>query len=173
MDAYSNEQNCYNFAKDDSIIKQDVTTYEYEPAKPDISEEEYVYMKGLYPLTLRKIQSEVDDCLDHLEYEGSAMFDQYPDRVYLDALTDSVYNKVKYLDAENVPLHSESIEPEFVEATNCRCRCCMPTPLPQPVADYTCTGKPNWLRGTIHLMICNEICCRRRRYRHRKNYYFY
>ena len=37
------------------------------------------YLKAMYPKDMRRIQSEIEDQCDKLEYDGSLMFDEYPD----------------------------------------------------------------------------------------------
>ena len=37
----------------------------------------------MYPLMARRLQPYVEDCCDRLEYEGSMMYDEYPDRFML------------------------------------------------------------------------------------------
>ena len=37
-------------------------------------------MKEMYPLEIRKVQELVEEECDKMEYEGSLMFDEYPDR---------------------------------------------------------------------------------------------
>ena len=40
-------------------------------------------MKEMYPLEIRKVQELVEEECDKMEYEGSLMFDEYPDRLML------------------------------------------------------------------------------------------
>ena len=37
----------------------------------------------MYPLMARRLQPYVEECCDRLEYEGSMMYDEYPDRFML------------------------------------------------------------------------------------------
>ena len=37
----------------------------------------------MYPLMARRLQPYVEECCDRLEYEGSMMYDEYPDRLSL------------------------------------------------------------------------------------------
>lgn len=48
-------------------------------------------MKELYPEDVKKIQRLVEEECDKLEYEGSMMFDEYPDRVMLKVICDRIY----------------------------------------------------------------------------------
>ena len=48
-------------------------------------------MKELYPEDVKRIQQLVEEECDKLEYEGSMMFDEYPDRVMLKVICDRIY----------------------------------------------------------------------------------
>lgn len=50
-------------------------------------------MKELYPEEAKQIQGLVEEECDKLEYEGSMMFDEYPDRVMLKVICDRIYQK--------------------------------------------------------------------------------
>ena len=43
-------------------------------------EEEFFLMKSYYPDTARKIQEKVEEECDLQDYEGSRLYDEYPDR---------------------------------------------------------------------------------------------
>lgn len=51
-------------------------------------------MKELYPKEVRKILEYVEDECDKMEYEGSLMFDEYPDRLMLEMVVDRIQRKV-------------------------------------------------------------------------------
>lgn len=48
-------------------------------------------MKELFPQEAKRIQQLVEEECDKLEYEGSMMFDEYPDRVMLKVICDRIY----------------------------------------------------------------------------------
>lgn len=52
-------------------------------------------MKELYPRNVKSILEIVEEECDKMEYEGSLMFDEYPDRMMLERLVDKIYDKVK------------------------------------------------------------------------------
>ena len=56
-------------------------------------------MKELYPKEARKIQQIVEEECDKMEYDGSLMFDEYPDRVMLKKLCDEIYDRGDPMDA--------------------------------------------------------------------------
>ena len=52
-------------------------------------------MKELYPRDVKKILDFVEDECDKMEYEGSLMFDEYPDRLMLERVIDRIYQNIK------------------------------------------------------------------------------
>lgn len=50
-------------------------------------------MKELYPREVKQILEYVEDECDKMEYEGSLMFDEYPDRLMLEMVVDRIYQK--------------------------------------------------------------------------------
>lgn len=51
-------------------------------------------MKELYPREVRRVLEAVEDECDKMEYEGSLMFDEYPDRLMMARLTERIYGDV-------------------------------------------------------------------------------
>lgn len=51
-------------------------------------------MKRLYPKEVREIQDLVEDECDKMEYEGSMMFDETPDRLMLRQICDRIYQQI-------------------------------------------------------------------------------
>lgn len=51
-------------------------------------------MKELYPKEVKRILEVVEDECDKMEYEGSLMFDEYPDRLMLERVVDKIYRRV-------------------------------------------------------------------------------
>lgn len=49
----------------------------------------------LYPVEVLSIQSQVEEQCDRLEYDGSLMYDEYPDKVSVQAIADKVCCQVK------------------------------------------------------------------------------
>ena len=53
--------------------------YEGEKAQ----EEEFALMKSYYPVTARRIQEKVEEECSLMDYEGSRLYDEYPDKYML------------------------------------------------------------------------------------------
>lgn len=51
-------------------------------------------MKELYPKDVKQILECVEDECDKMEYEGSLMFDEYPDRLMIEMVVDRIYQKL-------------------------------------------------------------------------------
>jgi hypothetical protein len=104
------------------------------------------YMKQLYPRTAKSIQSEIDDECDKMEYDGSMMFDEYPDKTYLDKIIDRIYDKVRTIEEEpQVEINSLYFFPP--------------------------RHQQNHLRDIINIILLNEIFNRRRRHRSRRRWF--
>ena len=49
--------------------------------------QDFAYYKSLYPAACKQMQLCVEAVCDALEYEGSPIYDEYPDRIFLEKLT--------------------------------------------------------------------------------------
>ena len=170
-----NHESMYQMLQDMSIGEQDdFTEFEddsasFHPLKTlGEYEDDFMYMKSLYPLIVRKIQVEVNNECDQLEYSGSCMFDEHPDKVHLSTIINRIYNKVQEMDKDNADLQAEELSYNPLTAMSYR-RCCgFSSPPPPPLSDYNQYGRPNWLHCLIEVMVINEMLFRRRRYCCRK-----
>ena len=48
------------------------------------------YLKGMYPLSVKRCQCLVEEACDRLDYSGSPMYDEYPDREFLYRVRDQI-----------------------------------------------------------------------------------
>lgn len=53
------------------------------------------YMRQLYPKSMMEIQNLVEEECDKMEYDGSLMFDQYPDRLGLRLICRRIQENAK------------------------------------------------------------------------------
>ncbi len=72
-------------------------------------------MKELYPREVKRILECVEDECDRMEYEGSLMFDEYPDRMMLERITERICQNVT---AENGTMAATQTEAQNVEAVH-------------------------------------------------------
>ena len=61
-------------------------------------ERDLAYMREMHPEQVRTIMRHVEELCDRMDYEGSMMYDEYPDRLMLRNMCNEIYEKVKYMD---------------------------------------------------------------------------
>lgn len=93
------------------------STENSETEREEEDRKDLVYIKNMYPSKIKRIQDQIEEECDKLEYEGSMMFDEYPDKGILRGICNKIYASVK------------DLEEEEVEATNWQGR---PIPPPPP-----------------------------------------
>lgn len=121
--------------------------YDDEQYKTDTA-----YMRTFYPPMSRELMGYVNDICDKAEYEGSPMFDEFPDKVRIWAMIDEVYHMAAYMEKMYRPVLEEDDNVET--AGHC----------------MSCRGCDSWLKNLISVLTVNEIHYRRRRYFKRKKH---
>lgn len=53
------------------------------------------YLQEMYPVEAKKYQKVIVDILDRLDYEGSMIYDEYPDKWQIYRLTQIVLDRLK------------------------------------------------------------------------------
>lgn len=103
-------------------------------------------MKSYYSRRALAIQEKVERECDRMEYDGSMMFDEFPDKTGIDRIVNAVYEKAKYMENMYRPVLEESDELEMTG--HC----------------VSCRGQESWLENLIRVILLNEMNVRRRRY---------
>lgn len=120
-------------------------------------------LKSMYPQEVHTVQSLVEEECDKMEYEGSLMFDEMPDRLMLRQISDRIYQKVAQ------PEDFESQQYESVEAEELRMvdnRHSGGTPLLHPPHHRPSHHRPNQgLPNLIDVLLFNEMFNRRCRHK--------
>lgn len=144
-----------------------LTLYGYDDNEEE--DRDWEYMRFMYPKVAKRIQKEIDEECDKLEYDGSVMFDEYPDRTRVGIIVSDVYRKLKDLDDRVDEVEAENIEiAQRGYGDDCRDGRCPRWPSRRPY-NY---GRENWLRDLIEIMLFNEMVNRRRRRRNRRRIYY-
>jgi hypothetical protein len=132
--------------------------------KEDMDEafRDYEYLKEMYPGETKKLSAMVEEECDKLEYEGSPMLVEYPDKEQIRKIARKVYNRLdddgelgpgnwglEYPPEEDRPSYNE---PPYVPRRNGCANCA--------------------LRNLIEILVCNEFFCRRERYRNRRRRFY-
>jgi hypothetical protein len=104
------------------------------------------YIKRLYPKTFFKMQELVEEECDKMEYDGSLMYDEYPDKMLVGKICDNIYKEVKYIYEDNN---------EFAAAQ-----------LGRPCLNN------GWCNDIIQILLLNEFYKRRCRRRNCRRWYW-
>ena len=64
------------------------------------TERDLQYLQQMYPADAKRMQKKVEEELDKLEYEGSMMYDEYPDRAAMLLICDRIEKALAGEDAE-------------------------------------------------------------------------
>lgn len=104
-------------------------------------EKDILYSKQMYPKAVKRIQAEIEEECDKLEYKDSYMFDETPDRLRLEALADRIYERVSAMDLSINGLQAESVDNETAKNKINPALCFGPdckTPPPRPCHGRDC-----------------------------------
>lgn len=64
---------------------------------PEIEKKEKIMdNRYLYPPEIKDIQLEIEEVCDKMEYDGSIMFDECPDKITIEKIVKEMCNKEKY-----------------------------------------------------------------------------
>ncbi len=121
-------------------------------------------LQSFYPEFAQEIQRYVEEACDKMEYEGSMMFDEYPDRVMILRLVDEIYDKVIDIDTEKITEEMQVQEQETTKPLSMqsgRCRNCQDRD-----GRRDRRGDKNRLGDFIQVLLLDEM--HRRRCRHRR-----
>lgn len=109
--------------------------------------EDLEYLQQMYPAYARKYQGVISSIVDKTDYDGSFIYDQYPDKLTIQRMVGSVMAVIK-TDEENVPGQAAA---------------------DSAVTDKTLTEnapwseKEPWIRELVTVLMYNEILTRRRK----------
>ena len=56
---------------------------------------DYDYMKSIYPDTAKRVLPYMEEECDRMEYDGSMMYDEYPDRLQLRLMCRRIYDQAE------------------------------------------------------------------------------
>lgn len=130
-------------------------------------------MKEMYPLLVRQILLEIENECDKLEYAGSFMFDEIPDKTLILMLTDKIYEKVAPAFSDESSLISAEFHDRGHDKGHRPPGHYPPSHCSDRNPDCHPDGSPNWLSGLINVLLCGEMCDRRRRYRRRNHMFIF
>ncbi len=66
------------------------------------------YFRQMYPADVRRYQNRVAEILDKMDYEGSVIYDEYPDRYTLERLAANITNILRREERQQNPQNEDS-----------------------------------------------------------------
>ena len=108
-----------------------------------IERRDYEYMKSMYPMAVKKILPYVEEECDRMSYEGSMIYDEYPDQLQIRLMCNRIYDKVKKMK----PYDDEEMEMQV-------------------------SGNDDWLKNLVQIMLFQELFQRRNRHRRNRRRFY-
>lgn len=108
-----------------------------------IERRDYEYMKSMYPMAVKKILPYVEEECDRMSYEGSMIYDEYPDQLQIRLMCNRIYDKVKKVR----PYDDEEMEMQV-------------------------SGNDDWLKNLVQIMLFQELFQRRNRHRRNRRRFY-
>ncbi len=81
-------------------ISSELSALDFFASKEKREEDDFERMKLLYPKSAQPLLSLIEDICDKMEYKGSMMYDEYPDKISIQKICD-LYCKDFYCKGEN------------------------------------------------------------------------
>ena len=107
--------------------------------------EDLEYLQQMYPTYSKKYQVRINNILDRMDYDGSMIYDQYPDRWQLERLIKNIM---------------KTIRAEEEECDNTA----------DTISDTDKENKWAWIQELVTIMLYYEILKRKKK---KKNYYYF
>ena len=130
--------------------------------------QDFEYLRRTYPALLGKWQRRVEEVLDRMDYEGSMIYDEYPDRISIQGLGEAV---ARILDGMKVEVGASPAKRQGNEVvTEPDGNAIMMTEqggdamVPSKLAKQSVKDDPlreEYLQGLAQVLVCNEIYRRR------------
>ncbi|WP_461810374.1 hypothetical protein [Faecalimonas sp.] len=119
--------------------------FEYDDERKERQDIEY--MKSLYPNTVKKILPFVEDECERMEYEGSMIYDEYPDVLGIRLMCNRICERVEAMDRR------EDIEDEL------------------EIQQKKQNNREN-IRNIVEVLLLNELMKKRNEYRRRRRRFY-
>ena len=108
-----------------------------------VEHRDYEYMQSMYPMAVKRILPYVEEECDRMSYEGSMIYDEYPDQLQIYMMCNRVYEKVKKQKLK------DDVEMEM------------------QVSDHD-----EWLKNLVQIMLFQELFRRRNNHRRSRRRFY-
>ena len=68
------------------------------------------YLQAMYPMKVKEYQRKINQVLDRIDYAGSMIYDEFPDRISLYKLATDITESIIRDDKENDKMNNEAIQ---------------------------------------------------------------
>lgn len=144
------------------------TAYPQYPNWNQINEdrvlEDLEYLQQMYPSYAKRYQVIINDMLNRMDYDGSVIYDQYPDRWQLDRIVRTVLDTIRLEENRQPQMQMPGMPQRNMEQDNMR----RPEQMPQSQTEQNISDA--WLRELVTVLLYYEILKRRRK---RQNFYIF
>lgn len=72
------------------------------------------YLQQMYPAQAKEYQKIIAETLDRIDYEGSMIYDEYPDKWQIYRLTQIIVDKIRQAEGESSDMDSDRMA-EFIQ----------------------------------------------------------
>lgn len=88
-------------------------------AERNVRIRDFEYFKSMYPDRVKALQLVVEEVCDEMEYEGSPIYDEYPDRILMEQMIQKIAQRAEVTDEkpEQAEMTTEEVEPEEIQET--------------------------------------------------------
>lgn len=108
-----------------------------------IERRDFEYMKSMYPMAVKRILPYVEEECDRMAYEGSMIYDEYPDQLQIRLMCNRIYDRVKKIK----PYDDEEMEMQV-------------------------SRNDDWLRDLVQIMLFQELFQRRSQHRRNRRKFY-
>lgn len=148
--------------------------------------EDLEYLQQMYPTYARKYQNTINNVVDKMDYDGSFIYDQYPDKLTIQRMVESVMaiirtNEESMNAGMGMPVQSQGAMPETAMLQGVAENPMQAAPVEgimgSNVADKALTEqapwceKEPWIRELVTVLLYYEILARRRKKNKVRQYY--
>lgn len=116
-------------------------------------EKDYEYLKSMYPEMAKRILPYVEEECDRMEYDGSMIYDEYPDKLQLRLMCSRIYDKVMEKEELAGVMTEEIKDEEELHVQDGR---------------FAPRRKLDRVRDIVELLLYQELFRRREHHRHRR-----
>lgn len=74
-----------------------------DPAREEMVLQDMEYLQQMYPADVKRYQRRIAQILDKTDYEGSMIYDEYPDRWQMYKLAQDILERIKRQEAKDNP----------------------------------------------------------------------